>query len=128
MQGSSYPLASPPLLLLSQLVLFFPTLGVVLLLALLPRSGRDDAAGSRQLLRWLVLPQLVVFEALAGRMHVLASWLVPAWWRLLPLAADWLAGLKRPWSCRRCSSSWRPRCAGGCSTTGCLPGLTPQRS
>lgn len=94
--GVGYSLASPPLFLLSQLVLLFPTLGVVLLLALLPRSGRDDAAGSRQLLRWLVLPQLVVFVALTGRMHVLASWLVPAWWLLLPLAADWLAGLKRP--------------------------------
>ncbi|MEA5413755.1 hypothetical protein VB757_01275 [Synechococcus sp. BA-132 BA5] len=56
------------------LVLLFPTLGVVLLLALLPRSGRDQAVAARQLLRWLV----------------------PAWWLLLPLAADWLAGLQRP--------------------------------
>lgn len=43
-----------------------------------------------------MLPQLLVFTALTGRMHVLASWLVPAWWLLLPLAADWLAGLRRP--------------------------------
>jgi len=94
--GVSYSLASPPLFVLSQLVLLFPTLGVILLLALLPRAGRDGATGSRQLLRWLVLPQVVAFVALSGRMHVLASWLVPAWWLLLPLAGDWLVGLQRP--------------------------------
>ena len=94
--GVGYALAAPPLFLLSQLVLLFPTLGIVLLLALLPRPGRDQAVAARQLLRWLVLPQMVVFVALTGRMHVLASWLVPAWWLLLPLAADWLAGLQRP--------------------------------
>jgi hypothetical protein len=100
--GLSYSLAAPPLFLLSQLVLLFPTIGLVLLLGLLPRSGRDGAERSRQLLRWLVLPQLVVFVALTGRMHVLASWLVPAWWLLLPLSADWLAARRlgpgqRPW-------------------------------
>ncbi|MCP9772211.1 glycosyltransferase family 39 protein [Synechococcus sp. Tobar12-5m-g] len=87
-----YDLAAPPLFLLSQLVLLFPTVGVVLLVALWPRSGRDGATDHRQLLRWLVVPQLVVFLLLAGRMQVLSSWLVPAWWLLLPLAGDWLAG------------------------------------
>ncbi|MCT0208046.1 glycosyltransferase family 39 protein [Synechococcus sp. CS-1332] len=114
--GVTYSLASPPLLLLSQLVLLFPTLGVVLLLALLPRSGQDEAVAPRQLLRWLVLPQLVVFVALSGRMHVLASWLVPAWWLLLPLAGDWLAGLKRP-------SRWPWLVAGGWGTAVVLPPL-----
>jgi len=90
--GGGYDLAAPPLFLLSQLVLLFPTVGVVLLLALGPRSSRDGASDHRQLLRWLVVPQLVVFLLLAGRMQVLSSWLVPAWWLLLPLAGDWLAG------------------------------------
>ncbi len=90
--GGGYDLAAPPLFLLSQLVLLFPTVGVVLLVALWPRSRRDGATVHRQLLRWLVVPQLVVFLLLAGRMQVLSSWLVPAWWLLLPLAGDWLAG------------------------------------
>jgi 4-amino-4-deoxy-L-arabinose transferase-like glycosyltransferase len=94
--GGSYALAAPALFLLSQMVLVFPTLGIVLLVALLPRSRPDGAACQRQLLRWLVLPQLVLFLLLAGRMHVLASWLVPAWWLLLPLAGDWLAGPHPP--------------------------------
>ncbi|MBD2548072.1 glycosyltransferase family 39 protein [Microcystis elabens FACHB-917] len=72
---AGYALAAPPLFLLSQVALLFPTLGIVPLLALLPRFHLDGAAGPRQLLRWLVLPQLLVFTALTGRMHVLASWL-----------------------------------------------------
>lgn len=89
--GGGYSLAAPGLFLLSQLGLLFPLIGVVLLLALLPRSQPEAAACHRQLLRSLVLPQLVVFLLLAGRLHVLASWLVPAWWLCLPLAGDWLA-------------------------------------
>jgi len=85
----------PPLFLLSQIALLFPTIGVLMLLALLrpapqsSRSGRDGTA----LLRLLALPQLVVFLLLAGRMQVLSSWLVPAWWLLLPLAAARLASV-----------------------------------
>jgi hypothetical protein len=30
-------------------------------------------------------------------MQVLSSWLVPAWWFLLPLAGDWLARRPTPW-------------------------------
>jgi hypothetical protein len=79
----------PPLFLLSQLALLFPSIGLLLLVALLrPTPNHSAAAG---LLRALALPQLVVFLLLAGRMQVLASWLVPAWWLLLPLAAAWLA-------------------------------------
>ncbi|MCT0200848.1 glycosyltransferase family 39 protein [Synechococcus sp. CS-1325] len=98
--GAAYAFEAPPLFLLSQLALLFPTIGAVLLVALLPRPGLDGAAPHRQLLRWLVLPQLIAFLLLAGRLHVLASWLVPAWWLLLPLAGDWLAGPHRRW-CRR---------------------------
>ena len=94
--GGGFDLAAPPLFLLSQLVLLFPTIGVLLLVALLPRRVVDGAAPYRQLLRWLVIPQLVVFLLLAGRLHVLASWLVPAWWMVLPLAGDWLAGPHQP--------------------------------
>ena len=81
--------SGPPLFLLSQLGLLFPSIGVVLLVGLLRRTpGSTTAAG---LLRALAVPQLLVFLWLAGRMQVLASWLVPAWWLLLPLAAAWLA-------------------------------------
>jgi len=71
------------------------------------RGGADAAAGSgadrqtaaraefRQTLRWIVLPQLAFFLLLAGRMQVLQSWLVPAWWLALPLAAARLAPLWR---------------------------------
>ena len=80
----------PPLFLLSQLALLFPTIGVLLLVALLGRSTPPQPAAAG-FLRALALPQLVVFLLLAGRMQVLASWLVPAWWVLLPLASAWLA-------------------------------------
>ncbi len=95
--ASGYSLAAPPLFLLSQTVLLFPTLAIVMGLALLPRHDPGAAAPQRQLIRWLVLPQLMVFLLLAGRMHVLASWLVPAWWMLLPLAGEWLAGPHPTW-------------------------------
>lgn len=73
----------PPLFLLSQLALLFPSIGVLLLLALLRGPGR--------LLQALAWPQLLMFLLLSGRMQVLASWLVPAWWLLLPPAAALLA-------------------------------------
>ena len=90
--AGGYDLAAPPLFLLSQLVLLFPTVGVLLLVALQPRPRPDRSTEHRQLLRWLAIPQLAVFLLLSGRMQVLSSWLVPAWWLLLPLAGDWLAG------------------------------------
>jgi len=83
----------PPLFLLSQLALLFPTIGIVLLATLLRPApamtpqGRDATS----LLRWLAWPQLLLFLLLAGRMQVLSSWLVPAWWLLLPLAGARLA-------------------------------------
>ncbi len=79
----------PALFLLSQLALLFPSIGAVLLLGLLRPTPTHPAAAA--LLRALALPQLLVFLLLAGRMQVLASWLVPAWWLMLPLAAAWLA-------------------------------------
>jgi hypothetical protein len=83
----------PPLFLLSQLALLFPSIGVLLLLALLrpaPASS-DQAQEGTRLLRLLAIPQLLLFLVLSGRMQVLSSWLVPAWWLLLPLAAAVLA-------------------------------------
>lgn len=83
----------PPLFLLSQLALLFPTVGVLVLLSLWrprPATSPEAAAGTTQL-RVLAIPQLVLFLLLAGRMQVLSSWLVPAWWLLLPLAGDQLA-------------------------------------
>ena len=85
----------PPLFLLSQLALLFPTIGVLLLLALLrPAMAKTPQAqeGTR-LLRLLALPQLLLFLLLSGRMQVLSSWLVPAWWLLLPLAGALLAAV-----------------------------------
>lgn len=60
-------------------------------------GGRSATARRefRQTLRWIVLPQLAFFLLLAGRMQVLQSWLVPAWWLALPLAAARLAPLWR---------------------------------
>jgi hypothetical protein len=88
----------PPLLLISQLLLLFPPIALAVL------RGLGDGSGSaapvaraefRQTLRWIVLPQLAFFLLLAGRMQVLQSWLVPAWWLALPLAAARLAPLWR---------------------------------
>ena len=83
----------PPLFLLSQLALLFPSVGVLLLVTLLrPRPATSAAAtAGTNLLRVLAIPQLVLFLVLAGRMQVLSSWLVPAWWLLLPLAGARLA-------------------------------------
>ena len=96
--GAHFSLQNGLLFLLSQLGLLFPTVGVLVLLALF-RSTRAPhvvpEAQASALLRWLVIPQLLLFCLLAGRMQVLASWLVPAWWMSLPLAAAWLA--HRPW-------------------------------
>ena len=87
----------PPLFLVSQLALLFPTIGVLLLLALLRPAPALDAPArdGTRLLRLLALPQLALFLVLAGRMQVLSSWLVPAWWLLVPLAASWLASRER---------------------------------
>lgn len=84
--------SGPLLFLLSQQLLLYPTIGVLLLWAQLrPLPEHQGSAQARQaalLIRWLVWPQLLLFLVLAGRMQVLASWLVPAWWLLLPLAGD----------------------------------------
>jgi hypothetical protein len=80
------------LFLLSQLGLLFPTIGILLVAVLWPwRRAGALASGPAQLLRCLAWPQLVLFVLLAGRMQVMTSWLVPAWWISLPLAAAWLA-------------------------------------
>jgi len=100
-QGAGFALEGSLLFLLSQLGLLFPTIGVLLLLSLWPgtMAPGEERPGAASLLRWLVWPQLVVFVLLAGRMQVMASWLVPAWWMLLPLAGDWLA--RRGWQSPR---------------------------
>jgi 4-amino-4-deoxy-L-arabinose transferase-like glycosyltransferase len=77
------------LFLLSQIGMLFPTIGVILFVMLWPRRPVESTAVG--LLRCLAIPQLLFFVLLAGRMQVMASWLVPAWWITLPLAADWLA-------------------------------------
>ena len=79
------------LFLLTQILLVFPPVALALALGLAGRRRRDQRTPQRQLLRWLALPQLLVFLVLAGRMQVLASWLVPCWFLLLPLAGDWCA-------------------------------------
>jgi len=98
--------AGPPLLLLSQALLLFPPIALAVLRGLgdRERGGHDDddagadpaaRAEFRRTLRWIVLPQVAFFLLLAGRMQVLQSWLVPAWWLALPLAAARLAPLWR---------------------------------
>lgn len=90
--------AGPLLFLLSQQLLLFPTIGLLLLMALVrplptrqgPRPGAREAT---LMLRWLAWPQVLLFLLLAGRMQVLASWLVPAWWLLVPAAGSVLADL-----------------------------------
>lgn len=99
---SGFQWQGPPLFLLSQLALLFPSIGVLLLVALLrPRApASPEAAAGTNLLRLLAIPQLVLFLLLAGRMQVLSSWLVPAWWLVLPLAGACLAApgcLQRLW-------------------------------
>jgi len=96
-----FHLWGPLLLLLSQVLLLFPPIALALLKSLRP-SQRGEAAlkGGAPLmevrafegtLRWLVLPQLALFLLLAGRMQVLQSWMLLAWWLALPLAAARLA-------------------------------------
>ena len=93
--------AGPPLLLISQLLLLFPPIALAVVRGLADGGdhgvGPDAAARAefRQTLRWIVLPQLAFFLLLAGRMQVLQSWLVLAWWLALPLAAARLAPLWR---------------------------------
>jgi len=93
--------AGPPLLLISQLLLLFPPIALAVLRGLADGGGHGvgpNAAAPaefRQTLRWIVLPQLAFFLLLAGRMQVLQSWLVLAWWLALPLAAARLAPLWR---------------------------------
>lgn len=115
--------AGPPLLLISQLLLLFPPIALAVLRGLADGGGHgvggDDSDGEgdgadtgvgatfgaepdasaraefRQTLRWIVLPQLAFLLLLAGRMQVLQSWLVLAWWLALPLAAARLAPLWR---------------------------------
>jgi 4-amino-4-deoxy-L-arabinose transferase-like glycosyltransferase len=93
--------AGPPLLLISQLLLLFPPIALAVVRVLADGGdhgvGPDAAARAefRQTLRWIVLPQLAFFLLLAGRMQVLQSWLVLAWWLALPLAAARLAPLWR---------------------------------
>ena len=77
----------PPLFLLSQLLLLFPTIGLVLLRGLALNARTSSNPEAVQLLRWIAISQLALFLVLAGRMQVLSSWLVPAWWMLVPLAA-----------------------------------------
>jgi len=95
--AGGYRFDGPPLFLLSQLGLLFPTLGILLLLSLGQKPGPDARqAEAITMLRWLAIPQLVAFLVLAGRMQVLSSWLVPAWWLLVPLGGRWLASSPGP--------------------------------
>ena len=97
--GAGFNVEGSLLFLLSQLGLLFPTIGILLVLVLWPRRHQGALASEpAQLLRWLVWPQLLLFVLLAGRMQVMTSWLVPAWWMALPLAAAWLA--QRGWASR----------------------------
>ena len=94
------------LFLLTQVLLVFPTVAIALALGLAPRR-RDQHTPQRQLLRWLALPQLLVFVILAGRMQVLSSWLVPCWFLLLPLAGDWCSLHGRgAWRKRQRITAW----------------------
>jgi 4-amino-4-deoxy-L-arabinose transferase-like glycosyltransferase len=88
--GPWFDPAGPPLFLITQILALFPTIGVLLVLAGVSPQ-RDAGSQARSLLRALALPQLLLFLLLAGRMQVLVSWLVPAWWLLLPLAGERLA-------------------------------------
>lgn len=95
------------LFLLTQALLVFPTIALPLGLGLMPRRRPDRMTQERQLLRWLALPQLLVFLFLAGRMQVLSSWLVPCWFLLLPLAGDWCALHGHgAWASRQRFSAW----------------------
>ncbi|MCX5943862.1 MAG: glycosyltransferase family 39 protein [Cyanobacteria bacterium] len=94
---SAYNISGPPLFLLTQLLLLFPTLGLLLWVGLAPQGRTAANPEARQMLRSLALPILITFTLLSGRMQVLSSWLVPAWWLLLPLAGDWLARRPQPW-------------------------------
>ena len=93
--------AGPTLLLISQLLLLFPPIALAVVRGLADGGGHGVGSKAaaraefRQTLRWIVLPQLAFFLLLAGRMQVLQSWLVLAWWLALPLAAARLAPLWR---------------------------------
>ncbi|QNG30455.1 glycosyltransferase family 39 protein [Synechococcus sp. LTW-R] len=113
--SNSFVLGHSVLFLLTQLGLLFPTAGITLLSVLWPRHRGDwNDKPATPLLRMLAIPQLLVFAVLAGRMQVMASWLVPAWWVALPMASAWIAS--KGWASRRVR--------GGALFTGCtLPPL-----
>ena len=113
--SNSFALGNSALFLLTQLGLLFPTVGLSLLSVLWPsHRGAWNVNPATPLLRMLSIPQLLVFAVLAGRMQVMASWLVPAWWIALPLASAWIAS--KGWNSRRVR--------GGVLLTGCtLPPL-----
>jgi hypothetical protein len=84
------------LFILTQVGVLFPTFFLLLVRMLWPdRRTGTSAPEAAATLRWLVWPQVVVFVLLAGRMQVMTSWLVPAWWMLVPLAGEWLS--RRSW-------------------------------
>ena len=90
-QGAEgFNFSGSPLFLLTQILALFPTIALLMLLGLTPQKP-DRYSTFRELLRWLAIPQLLLFLLLAGRMQVLVSWLVPTWWLLVPLAAERLA-------------------------------------
>lgn len=97
-----FHLLGPLLLLLSQVLLLFPPIALALLKSLRPSRAEGALEGEAPgmevrafegTLRWLVLPQLALFLLLAGRMQVLQSWMLLAWWLALPLAAGRLAAI-----------------------------------
>lgn len=85
--------------LLSQIGMLFPTIGLLLVAVIFTTQSRSlkNKRASIQL-KILAIPQLILFLILAGRMHVMSSWLVPAWWISLPIAGAWIAA--RGWSSR----------------------------
>ena len=92
----------PLLFGLSQFGLIFPTVAVALIAALAADPRRHPVLARQQewarTLRWMVFPQLLMFALLAGRMQVLQTWLLPAWWLTLPLAG---AVLQPAWERRQ---------------------------
>jgi len=83
--------AGPLLFALSQFALLFPPIALALLAGLRANPLRHPVLARHQewacTLRWMVMPQLLLFLLLSGRMQVLQTWLLPAWWLSLPLAA-----------------------------------------
>jgi len=92
----------PLLFALSQFALLFPPIALALLAGLRANPLRHPVLARHQewacTLRWMVFPQLLMFGLLAGRMQVLQTWLLPAWWLTLPLAG---AVLQPAWERRQ---------------------------